>query len=438
MQRLTGGWLQRAAASTSAALEQPFAEVFRHLAPALLWPLATSLRQSASTGPSKNKNEVPDVFSCLCSARGEPMNRRPLTVGIIANPASGRDVRRLTANAGLFSSTDKVSVIQRLLAAFGATGITQVLMPTDMTGIAAAVQKNSRSRQAREQHWPALEFLDLTLRQSVEDTRQAARWMAEREVSLIAVLGGDGTHKAVAAEVGDIPLLTLSTGTNNAFPELREATSAGLAGGLYASGRVPAEIALRRNKRLLVREPSRGLCEVALVDVAVSPLAFVGARAISRASDLAEVFVTFAEPQSIGISALCGLWLPVTRQEPHGAWMRLDPQSPEALLVPLAPGLLQGCGVLESGYLQPNEPQPLCLSAGTLALDGEREIEFNPHDRPTVTLDAGGPLSIDVNAVLAHAARQRLLAIDRDHRQHPVNLQSEDTLENKNVDTPDH
>ncbi len=48
--------------------------------------------------------------------------------------------------------------------------------------------------------------------------------MAEREVALIAVLGGDGTHKAVAAEVGDIPLLTLSTGTNNAFPELREAT----------------------------------------------------------------------------------------------------------------------------------------------------------------------------------------------------------------------
>ncbi|MBP5119203.1 hypothetical protein HUS85_25485, partial [Pseudomonas protegens] len=80
------------------------------------------------------------------------------------NPALA--VRRRTSRpeAGLFSSTDKVSVIQRLLAAFGATGITQVLMPTDMTGIAAAVQKNSRSRQAREQHWPALEFLDLTLR----------------------------------------------------------------------------------------------------------------------------------------------------------------------------------------------------------------------------------------------------------------------------------
>ncbi|MBF3172946.1 ATP-NAD kinase, partial [Pseudomonas aeruginosa] len=36
-------------------------------------------------------------------------------VGIIANPASGRDLRRLTAHAGLHSSTDKASVVQRLL-----------------------------------------------------------------------------------------------------------------------------------------------------------------------------------------------------------------------------------------------------------------------------------------------------------------------------------
>lgn len=204
-------------------------------------------------------------------------------VGIIANPASGRDLRRLTAHAGLHSSTDKASVVQRLLAAFGATGIRHALLPPDMTGIAAAVLRASQTRQARDGHWPFLEFLDMPLRQSVEDTRLAARRMVERGVALIAVLGGDGTHKAVAAEVGDVPLLALSTGTNNAFPELREATGAGLAGGLCASNRVPPEIGLRRNKRLLVREPRRGLCEWALVDVAVSPQPFIGARAISRA-----------------------------------------------------------------------------------------------------------------------------------------------------------
>lgn len=251
-------------------------------------------------------------------------------VGIIANPTSGRDLRRLTAHAGLHSSTDKASVVQRLLAAFGATGIRHALLPPDMTGIAAAVLRASQTRQARDGHWPFLEFLDMPLRQSVEDTRLAARRMVERGVALIAVLGGDGTHKAVAAEVGDVPLLALSTGTNNAFPELREATGAGLAGGLCASNRVPPEIGLRRNKRLLVREPRRGLCEWALVDVAVSPQPFIGARAISRAEDLAEVFVSFAEPHAIGLSALCGLWSPVSREEPHGAWMRLHPDAREA------------------------------------------------------------------------------------------------------------
>lgn len=343
-------------------------------------------------------------------------------IGIIANPASGRDLRRLTANAGLYSSTDKASAIQRLLAAFGATGIAKVLLPTDMTGIAAAVLKASTGPMAREQRWPALQMLDLSLTQTVADTRLAARQMVEQGVAMIAVLGGDGTHKAVAAEAGDTPLLTLSTGTNNAFPELREATSAGLAGGLLASGRIPAAIGLRRNKRLLVRVPQQQLCEWALVEVAVSPQRFVGARALSRSEDLAEVFACFAEPHAIGLSAICGLWCPVSRQAEQGAWVRLDASATQVLLAPLAPGLLQGCGVTASGPLQPGVAYPLSLRSGTLALDGEREIEFAEQDTPTITLDLHGPLSVDVEAVLAHAARHHLLVVPRYQRHTPATL----------------
>ncbi|SDI15247.1 ATP-NAD kinase family protein [Pseudomonas panipatensis] len=352
-----------------------------------------------------------------------------LRVGIIANPASGRDLRRLTANAGLYSSTDKAAVVQRLLGAFGATGVATVLMPPDMTGIAAAVLKASGGRHARDSHWPRLEFLDMPLRQSVEDTRLAARLLVERGVTLIAVLGGDGTHKAVAGEVGDIPLLCLSTGTNNAFPELREATGAGLAGGLYASGRIPPEVGLRRNKRLRVRETRRGIDEIALVEVAVSPLTFTGARAISRAEDLAEVYAAFAEPHAIGLSALCGLWCPVSRQAPRGAWLRLHPEAGEALLAPLAPGLLQACGVIASGSLEAGVPRAPLLAAGTLALDGEREIEFGAADRPSITLELDGPLSIDVEAALAYAARHRLLAVPGKPVNHPGEQHDVHTLD---------
>lgn len=296
----------------------------------------------------------------------------PVTVGILPNPASGRDLRRLTGNAALTSSTDKAGVVMRLLAAFGATGVERVLLPPDMTGIAAAVLKASGSRQAREQRWPELTFLNLPLTQTVDDTRRAARLMLAQGAAVIAVLGGDGTHKAVAAEVGDLPLLTLSTGTNNAFPELREASPA-------------------------------------LVDVAVCRQAYLGARAVTRVEDLAEVFTTFAEPWAIGLSALCGLWHPVARSAPHGGWVRLEPEAPAQLTVPLAPGVLAQAGIAASGLLLPGEPRALSLATGTLALDGEREIEFGPEERPQVTLDLDGPLSIDVERVLELAAQQRLL-----------------------------
>ena len=49
----------------------------------------------------------------------------------------------------------------------------------------------------------------------------------------------------------------------------------------------------------------------------------------------------------------------------------------------------------------------------TLALDGEREIEFSATDRPSITLDPSGPFSVDVPATLAYAARHRLLAGQR-------------------------
>ncbi|MEX5591159.1 ATP-NAD kinase, partial [Pseudomonas urmiensis] len=66
---------------------------------------------------------------------------------------------------------------------------------------------------ARDQHSPALQVLDLPLTQTVADTLLATRWMVERGASLISVMGGYVTHKSVAAESGDVPLLTLSTGS---------------------------------------------------------------------------------------------------------------------------------------------------------------------------------------------------------------------------------
>ena len=43
------------------------------------------------------------------------------TVGIIANPMSGRDIRRLVAKASVFPNAEKTNMVLRLIAACGAT-----------------------------------------------------------------------------------------------------------------------------------------------------------------------------------------------------------------------------------------------------------------------------------------------------------------------------
>ena len=77
----------------------------------------------------------------------------------------------------------------------------------------------------------------MPLTSTAEDSARAVALMCQAGVDAILVLGGDGTHRVVAKSCGDVPICALSTGTNNVFPEMREATVAGMATGLVATGR---------------------------------------------------------------------------------------------------------------------------------------------------------------------------------------------------------
>jgi predicted polyphosphate/ATP-dependent NAD kinase len=202
-----------------------------------------------------------------------------------------------------------------------------------------------------------------------------------------------------------VPLATLSTGTNNAFPERREATLVGMAAALVATGRVPPEVGLRSNKVLQVRGASVDEC--ALVDVAVSREPRLGARAVGDGGTLSELFVSFAEPNVIGLSAIAGLLHPVTRGEPSGLRVRFGPG--RRLWAPILPGALEAVSVAGVEVLRPGQRVPLPAATGTLALDGEREIEFDAGSCMTVELRLDGPRTVAVEAVLGYAARHGLL-----------------------------
>src|SRR5579863_5792292 len=81
-------------------------------------------------------------------------------VGVVANPLSGRDIRRLVTQASVFPTAEKANMIQRMLTAFGAVGVHRVLLSTDLGGISAAVYRALRRHRDADARWPEVEFLD--------------------------------------------------------------------------------------------------------------------------------------------------------------------------------------------------------------------------------------------------------------------------------------
>jgi ATP-NAD kinase N-terminal domain len=248
-------------------------------------------------------------------------------VGVVANPASGRDVRRLVTGASVFDNAEKGAMVHRLMAGLGATGVDRVVMMPAGSGVSQSLHRHlsGRTSHLAAQRLPELEVLDMALFEDARDSAAAVRAMAERQVAAIVVLGGDGTHRVVAAHCGDIPLCALSTGTNNAFPELREATVAGMATGLVATGRLGGDGLVRRAKRFRVGVNGDAVVDSALVDVAVTAERWVGSRALWRVEAISEALVTFASPSAVGLTAVAGAVDPVPRAAPFGLHLSLAP-----------------------------------------------------------------------------------------------------------------
>ena len=67
------------------------------------------------------------------------MRQTKPSVGILVNPASGRDVRRLVAKASVFQNTEKCNMVFRLLGALGVLGVGEVFMMPDVAGVACHI-----------------------------------------------------------------------------------------------------------------------------------------------------------------------------------------------------------------------------------------------------------------------------------------------------------
>ncbi len=317
------------------------------------------------------------------------------TVGIIANPSAGKDIRRLVAQGRFVPNQEKVNILKRIFAGLDATGVRKVIMMPDLAMLGRAALDGTDFGFGAE-------FLDMPVFNAERDTVRAATMMAEIGVECLITLGGDGTNRAVAKGCAQTPLVPVSTGTNNVFPEMTEGTLAGLAAGVVARRIVHMEQATSPTKRLEVHVDG-ALHDIALVDVAISKERFVGARAIWDMDTVHELYLARAEPASIGLSAIGAQLKPISAVYSGGLHIRLG-QGGISVAAPVAPGAIISVPIRRWAEMSLGESVHISLRPCTVALDGERAFSLMPEQSASVKLTDNGPRVVSIEAALHHAA----------------------------------
>lgn len=319
-----------------------------------------------------------------------------LRIGVIANPASGKDIRRLVSHASVYGNLEKAHLLRRMFLALDAVGIQGVIYMPDYDELVAKALKGLKlSLKASPLH--------MDMWADERDTTEAARRFCESGVGCIITLGGDGTNRAVAKGCSSIPLVAVSTGTNNVFPSMIEGTVAGLAAALIAKEMVDVQKVTYVAKQLEVHVNGR-VAEIALIDVVACTELFVGSRALWDPRCIREIVLSRAEPDCIGMSSIGGLLNPIGPRDPQGMYVRLG-KGNTSVLAPVGPGLIRKVGIQEYRLLPPGEEVILEPAACTIAVDGERQIEVYADQKVSVRLTNRGPCVVDVQRCMYEASR---------------------------------
>ena len=326
-------------------------------------------------------------------------------IGIIANPASGKDIRRLVSHATVIDNNEKVNIIERIILGAQKFGVEKIYIMPDSFMMGYQVQDKLL---LTEELKVEIEVLDFKIKASPKDTEIAATMLDKMDVGCVVVLGGDGTNRLVAKHLKSVPLIGLSTGTNNAYPEMIEGTIAGMAAAAIASDSIDTSTTCTRDKIIEIYRNDEFI-DIALMDVVISDEVVVGAKAIWDLSCIKQIIVSKCHPASIGFSAIIGVNQYIGTQDDFGGSLKLNNGGQNQFYAPIAAGKVVLVTASEIELLPLDQSFLWCAEyKGMIAIDGEREIKFNKGDRLAFKIVRNGPVHVDVKKTLETALRQGL------------------------------
>jgi len=339
-----------------------------------------------------------------------PPHGARVRVAICVNPMSGRDVRRLAAQATNVTHEIKRDIVARVAAGAHAMGATDIFVTKEPFRIASL----------------ALQHLGLDVRVHVleppidntaADTETAVHAYLGAGCTTLVSIGGDGTNRAIARALlkageaaAGVNLIPLSTGTNNVFPVLAEPTIAGMVAGLLAGGRLDEPALGQRAKLLHVSGTDANgtsVVDVGLVDAVLLRRDYVGNLLPFDAERIDRILLTRAEPNAVGTSPIGGLLEVLEAADDEGLLVEMGPGV--EFLVPLSPGAFQNVSVRSITRIPMNTPVSF-RGPGVLALDGDRDHKLSADGGLTVCIRRDGPKVVDLDAAMRWVAGQGIIA----------------------------
>ena len=315
------------------------------------------------------------------------------TVGIIANPLSGKDIRRLVASASVVSTHAKANELVKLYSGLVSEGIKKIVVMPDLSDI------TKRSREKFNDQVET-EILKTTVIDHEETTIQAAKEMERRKLGCVVIFGGDGTCRLASKFLANTPILAISTGTNNLFPKKIDGTVAGMVVGKFYNLKNKKDYCFKEQK--LDIYINKKYKDSALVDAVISDIPYIGSKAIWNMDNVKEMFISKVIPEGIGFSSIA---FHLTKKQDlinQGIYINFnDSRSPMIIKAPIAPGKIEEVLINKWKIFDSNDLIEIALKSGTIALDGERTIEFSISEKPSVKLNLKGPISLIVEKILS-------------------------------------
>ena len=317
---------------------------------------------------------------------------------------SGRDVRRVAARASTSAHHEKQQQVTRLVLAAIAQGVEHIYLSQEPFRINERAVENLAERDR-------VTLLTFPLTHTAKDTETMVRLMWSHGVRTFIVLGGDGTSRIVSREFPKAAVMPLSTGTNNVFPFMIEASLAGTAAALIATNSVAKEPTLKRCKRIHIEGTNTtgdSVKDIALIDAVQLQHDSLGSLLPFEADHLRTLFLTRAEPASVGISPIGGYLMPCSHTDDFAVRVVCGKPANASVRVPISPGLWQTIAVQSFEKIALDQTFTLA-GDGILAYDGDRTHDLTKLTTCEVTVRRDGPWIIDPHLILNTAAHQGIL-----------------------------